>query len=169
MLKHVNPIFVPSIFSQLVFYKSAWSEETVNALFVRSQPFVNVSLRGKHPPRRCGTRVTAFGHNIPELASMTLLARTPARHHVVTRANQFEIVDVIQDRYVLTFQLPQNRRGKMVIDVSNMRHIRPELPNHSSQFPSCLGRINCMGGLPGLHQQTGARAFEVHGLYEVLI
>lgn len=26
-----------------------------------------------------------------------------------------------------------------------------------------------MGCLPGLHQQTGARAFEVHGLYEVLI
>ncbi len=57
----------------------------------------------------------------------------------------------------------------MVIDVPNVRHIRPELPNHPSQFPPCLGRINCMGRLPGSDQWTGTRALEVNGLHEIAI
>ena len=102
-------------------------------------------------------RVASFTHDVPELPTLAPFAGIARRRNqVVVGANQLEVVHVVKHRYPTRPQFPKNRRGEMVIDVSDVRNVRPELFNHlRDPFPR-VGRVNGMECQAGLGGETAA-------------
>ncbi len=100
-------VAVPSMLDELVAHKMARREEQVHTLPVGTEPAMNVGLGGQGDAG-AHSRITGGLQGMPECASLAGLARFAARNQVVTRAKQLEIVQVIEDGYVLGLEFPQN-------------------------------------------------------------
>src|SRR5579862_6282931 len=110
---------------------------------------MNVGLgRQRHP--RPHTRVATRRQNVPELPVPATFAGFSARNQVVAGAKQLEIVDVINDWYILRSQFPQKRRREVMVDVANVRYIGAEFREHGAEALPCLERINRMRRQPDL-------------------
>src|SRR6476646_10497745 len=130
MRQHFDSGWFPTILGKLCLYKSAGRDDQVYTFFVSSEPVMNICFSGERHRCCSASHIASFANNVEEASSFTPLARPICGTHVVTRAEQLEVVDVIKHRNALGFKFPQNRRRKVVIDVSNMRNIGAEIRNH---------------------------------------
>jgi hypothetical protein len=138
VVENINFVAVEAVLDQLLANELAWCQEPIHAFGVSAQQPVKVSLgsqnqRGSRPPL-----VTARGHHMPEPSARATITVAAMSDQVVARANDLEIVQVIEDGNALRMQFPKDRRGEMVIDVAHVRDVRPECRQDPAQFSSHL-------------------------------
>ena len=99
MRKHGNLFRAEPVLQKLFFGETAGSQEMIDAFLVSAQPAMEIGF-GHQQKRRTGRPgITAFGENVPELPAATALASMSFGHHVVSRAKQLEVVQVIDHRH----------------------------------------------------------------------
>src|SRR5262249_61191421 len=103
---------------------------------------VNISLSGKYNRGSRSTRITTLANDVVEAPALTSVAGTPSRNHVVAWTEQFEVVHVVQHRYALCLQFPEDRRREVVVDVAHVRNIRTEIRDHPADFFSRLRGVD---------------------------
>ena len=113
--------------------------------------------------------MTPAPDHVAECAARTAFTRVTFRqNHVVSGAEQLEIVDVVDDRNAAGFQFPQNRWRKMVIDVPHMRDVRPEGFDHVTHFSAVRRGVDCTPGNPYFRDESGRR-LEIFNGREMLV
>jgi hypothetical protein len=113
--------------------------------------------------RSCASSWVASGRDrFPKPPTAALLANRPVRHKIVIRAQQLEVVQVIDHRNPLPLQLPKNRWREMVIDVAYMRHIGTKLTQQVRQLCARTSRINRVRCKSHTTQRAVPLIFEVH-------
>src|SRR5579871_4673741 len=137
------------MFRKFVAHKLARREKPSYTSSICAEPPMHVGLGRQRQPRP-QTRIATRPQNVPELPVPAKFAGFSARNQVVAGAKQLEIVDVINDWYILRFQFPQKRRREVMVDVANMRYIGAEFREHGAEAPPRLARINRMRRQPDL-------------------
>ncbi len=116
---------------QFIAYEFARSQENVDAVFVGSQPFVQVCLGGKNHGARSWAGVTTLGHGVVERAVLAVLrAGAAIGNKIVGWAQDLKIVDVVDHGNPLTLEFPKNRGRQMVIDSADMSQVREKSVTH---------------------------------------
>src|SRR5258706_2190485 len=109
MWKYLELRSIPSMCDEGIPHKLAWGKKTVHTFAVGTQPFVDVGLGGERNPR--GHPRIALGlHHMPEAATLASFTSLSLRYKVVARAEELEIVQVINHGNTLGSQFPQDRR-----------------------------------------------------------
>ena len=104
-----------------------------------------------------------------ELSAATALAGSSFGHHVVSGAEQLEIVQVIKNRYALRFELPKNRRGQVMIDVAHMRDVGTESGDDLPQPSASVNGIDNVSREFGACYPSMGRPLEIDVRHEVLV
>ena len=90
MLENVDPVRVPAIFCQLIFYELTWGEKTVDTFCHTFAAICAHKLQPPGPKRSLSAAVATLGSEHFRLTHDTSHKQTHAKR--VTRANQFEII-----------------------------------------------------------------------------
>jgi hypothetical protein len=73
--------------------------------------------------------MTTLGDDMPEFAGLTLLTDMTMRYQIIGWTNNLEIVQVVDDWYTASPELPQYGGGEMMIDIADVSHIGSEIVN----------------------------------------
>src|SRR2546423_11614453 len=94
MWKHLELRSIPSMRDEGITYKLARSQKTVHTFAVGPQPFVDVGFSSERDPS-AQPWIAFRWHHMPETATLAGFTGLSLRYQVATRAEEFEIVQVI--------------------------------------------------------------------------
>ena len=107
MRKHLEFRRIPAMLDEFVPHETAGSNKAVDAFPIGAEKPVDIGFENQHE-LRCSPGVTLFFENVPERPILAGLAGFAAGDKVVARTERLEVVQVIDDGNVLSFQLPED-------------------------------------------------------------
>ncbi len=110
MGQHLDALGRKPVIDQLAADEFAGSEKQVDATFVTAQPLVQIGFRCQNYRAGAGTRIAPFGNNVIEGAVPAGIAGLAAGDEIIGWAQNFEVIQVIDDRHAPLPKFPKNGR-----------------------------------------------------------
>ena len=161
MGKDLNAIGGESVGDQLAANELAGSEEQIDATLIGSQPFVKVGFGGEHDGAGARAGITVLSDDVGEGALFASGAGFAVRDAVVGRAEDLEVVQVVENGDAAALEFPEDRRREMMIDAADVGDVRAKVGNALAHGRLSGARIKGVSGHADFFQKAGVGILEV--------